>query len=70
MPKKQSIANSLLRFIRKWDSYGVPISLTFDGETTHKTVRGGLLTVFISFYLLYYTIVQFTPVYLNEISLF
>jgi hypothetical protein len=65
--KRQS---SVVQFIKSLDSYGVPIQLTYEGETNHKTVRGGLVTLIASVYILYYSITQFTPVALNQISLF
>lgn len=31
--------------IRRFDSYGHPINLTYEGETTYKSILGGLFTL-------------------------
>lgn len=36
---------SLIRSIRKWDSYGKPIVFTFQGHDVHKTFWGGWVTM-------------------------
>ena len=35
-----------LEKIRSYDSYGTPIQLNYEGETTYKTLFGGILTIF------------------------
>jgi hypothetical protein len=34
------------------DKYGVPIGLTYQGETEYKTITGGFLTIFSRFALI------------------
>jgi|LakMenE01Jun11ns_1017448.scaffolds.fasta_scaffold7927904_1 hypothetical protein len=60
--------HSFLNFIKKRDHYGAPITLTFDGEDTFKTLRGGVLTILVNIYLLVYVISQFRPVMTGRIS--
>ena len=57
-------------FIKKRDDYGHPVGMTFKGEPTYQTVRGGILSIAVNIYLFYYLVTMFIPVQLGEISNF
>jgi hypothetical protein len=57
-------------FIKKRDDYGHPVGLTFKGEPTYQTLRGGVVSIAINVYLVYYLVTMFIPVYLGEIATF
>jgi len=57
-------------FIKKRDEYGHPVGMTFKGETTYQTLRGGVISIGVNVYLMYYLITMFMPVHLGEISNF
>jgi hypothetical protein len=48
----------LRKQIKKIDKYGVPIGLTYQGETEYKTIAGGLLTIFSRFALIGFCVFQ------------
>ena len=52
-------------FIKKRDEYGHPVGMTFKGEPTYQTVRGGIISVAVNVYLVYYLVTMFIPVYLG-----
>ena len=62
--------NSFLNFIKTKDRYGAPIALTFEGEDAFKTVRGGIITIAVSIYMLFYIITEFIPVFDKKIDTF
>jgi hypothetical protein len=37
---------TISKYITKFDIYGHPINLTYKGESTYKTLPGGLCTIF------------------------
>ena len=57
-------------FIKKRDDYGHSVGLTFKGEPTYQTLRGGIVSIAINVYLVYYLVTMFIPVYLGEIATF
>jgi hypothetical protein len=57
-------------FIKKRDDYGHPVGMTFKGEGTYQTFRGGLISLAVNCYLVYYLVDAFIPVGLGEISTF
>ena len=44
--------------------------MTFKGEGTYQTVRGGIISIAVNVYLVYYLVNAFIPVHLGEISTF
>jgi len=55
-------------FIKKRDDYGHPVGMTYKGEDTYQTVRGGIISIAVNIYLFYYLVIMFIPVGLGEIS--
>ena len=51
--------NKGLEKIRSYDSYGTPIQLNYEGETTYKTLFGGILTIFFFVTLAFYCFIQY-----------
>jgi hypothetical protein len=62
--------HSFLNFIKTKDRYGAPIALTFEGEDSFKTVRGGTLTIAVAVYMIIYLVSEFLPVFDNKINSF
>ena len=44
--------------------------MTYKGEDTYQTVRGGIISIAVNIYLVYYLVIMFIPVGLGEISTF
>jgi hypothetical protein len=55
----------LSRFVKSLDLYGHPISLSFKGETTHKTLLGGVFTILANVLVLSFLIYQILSVVSN-----
>lgn len=51
--------NKLTHIIREQDYLGKPISLTYKGSDTFKTLRGGVISIAFNIGMLVYTILQF-----------
>ena len=57
-------------FIKKRDVYGHPVGMTYKGEDTYQTVRGGIISIAVNIFLIYFMVEMFIPVGLGEISTF
>lgn len=45
LPKKSTALQKFKRGVTKIDIYGAPISLTYNKETTFKSLLGGIITI-------------------------
>ncbi len=59
---KVNMFQKLYGIIRNFDSYGHPINLTYEGETTYKSFIGGLLTILTRVAILSYLISELLQV--------
>jgi len=49
-------------FVTSQDAYGVPISLTYNGENTFRTLGGGIITIISRLAILSYFLYQFREI--------
>ena len=56
--RKNGLMNSLSRFLKFNDTTGYPVSLTYKGSHSYKSVIGGILSLMTKFIVLAYFIYQ------------
>lgn len=58
----------LTTFIKVFDLFGYPVSLTVDGSKSYKTVQGGAVSLAYLVYFFYSLVIALIPVFLREID--
>jgi hypothetical protein len=51
--------NIIARCLKKFDNYGVPVSLNFKGKETFKTVPGGILSILVMLIIAVFSLLKF-----------
>ena len=67
IPKKSTI-QKFKRGVTKIDIYGAPISLTYNKETTFKSLLGGIITIFQRVAVFAYLLLQIWLLYTDKIQ--
>jgi len=50
-------------YLTSWDQYGVPVGLTFNGDSTFKTWYGAIVSIGLYLYMIRILMVTLTPVF-------
>ncbi len=66
--RKNGFMNSLSRFLKFNDTTGYPVSLTYKGSHSYKSVIGGILSLMTKFLVLAYFIYQLQLVFTHDRS--
>ena len=60
------MTNGVKNYIKKKDIFGQTVNINFAGAPMHKTVPGGLISIFVSLCYISYAILQFKDMYFKE----
>lgn len=66
---KKGLVDSGLDYIRSWDAYGVPISFSFHGQESCKTLIGSFFTILSRTLVATLLLTQFISIYAREYEL-
>jgi len=68
MKKNKKKGANCTNFVKDRDSFGIPVGLTYQGETHYKTLLGGIATIAFSVYVGYVGYYSMMPAFLREID--
>jgi hypothetical protein len=52
-----------MKWLSKWDSFGHPLSINYNGETAYKTSFGGGITILKTLFVVLYTFIKVDKLY-------